>query len=107
MSDLQGGLKSRANSTSPTTVAMAERIQQLSWQKLQYWMMAMITAQQVSMVNWETQEGTIVSISKRWRKLPGQMNRIDMLTCMERCMSQVTCEKTDTAGRDTSTAPIK
>ena len=72
MSDLQGGLKSRANSTSPTTVAMAERIQQLSWQKLQYWMMAMITAQQVSMVNWETQietqEGSIVSISTLWRK---------------------------------------
>lgn len=54
MCDLHGGLQSTLRNVSPASVARLERIQKLSIQKLQYWMMATMTAQQVNMVNWET-----------------------------------------------------
>lgn len=50
--NLQGGLQSTLRKVSPASVARLERIQKLSWQKLLYWMMAIMTAQQVNMVNW-------------------------------------------------------
>lgn len=50
--NLQGGLQSTLRKVIPASVARLERIQKLSWQKLQYWMMAIMTAQQVNMVNW-------------------------------------------------------
>lgn len=37
---------------TPVAVAKTERIQKLSWQKLQYWMMARMVAQQRNMVTW-------------------------------------------------------
>lgn len=51
------GLYSNSSRATPVAVARTERIQKLSWQKLQYWMMARMVAQHKNMVTWR--EGVI------------------------------------------------
>lgn len=46
------GLYSNSSRATPVAVARTERIQKLSWQKLQYWMMARMVAQHKNMVTW-------------------------------------------------------
>lgn len=65
MSDLSlmVALQSRMSKDKPATVAKTERIQKLSWQKLQYWIIAIMRAQHRNMVTYKTRNGKSASLN--------------------------------------------
>lgn len=56
---LYKGLYSNSSRATPVAVARTERIQKLSWQKLQYWMIARMVAQHKNMVTWRKEDQSL------------------------------------------------
>lgn len=56
---LYRGLYSNSSRATPVAVARTERIQKLSWQKLQYWMIARMVAQHKNMVTWRKEDQSL------------------------------------------------
>lgn len=64
------GLYNNSSRVTPVVVAKTERIQKLSWQKLQYWMMARMVAQHKNMVTWKESNRELMFVATGTKKIP-------------------------------------